>query len=231
MTPAAPTAQTAPVQPLDTAEARQQPEHGTGVGSEASEGARRWWPAIVCLGLYAVVAALEFGHFEEVGATVMAGPRAEDQIAQVWWLAWGQYALAHGHNPFFTDWQNFPVGYNFGVNGSMLALGVLFSPITTVFGPVVTWNVLLRLAPVVSAFSMCLVLRRWARWWPAAFIGGLLYGFSAYMTFYAERVPLPHLRADSTAHLFAPARDRGAPDLGPDDVPGCSSASPVASST
>ena len=28
---------------------------------------------------------------------------------------------------------------------------------------------------------MCLVLRRWTRWWPAAFVGGLLYGFSAYM--------------------------------------------------
>ena len=48
--------------------------------------------------------------------------------------------------PFFTNWENYPVGYNFGVNGSLIALGVVFSPITTLFGPIVTWNVLLRLA-------------------------------------------------------------------------------------
>ena len=66
----------------------------------------------------------------------------------------------------------------------MSALGVIsppFPPITKVFGPVVTFNIALRLAPAVSASSMCLVLRRWTRWWPAAFFGGLLYGFSASM--------------------------------------------------
>ena len=47
--------------------------------------------------------------------------------------------------------------------------------------PSSTYNVLLRLALAASALSMCLVLRRWARWWPACFFGGLIYGFSPYM--------------------------------------------------
>ncbi len=81
---------------------------------------------------------------------------------------------------------------------SMLLLGVLASPITFLFGPVVTWNVLEWAAPFVSALSMCLVLRRWTRWWPAAFVGGLLYGFSSYVTAQAGHlflvfVPLPPL--------------------------------------
>ncbi len=127
----------------------------------------------------------------------MTGPRNADEIAQVWWLAWAHFALVHGHSLFFTDWQNYPVGLNFGMNGSMLFLGFVASPITATFGPVVTWNVLLGVAPVLSAFSMCLVLRRWTRWWPAAFAGGLLYGFSAYVIFNAGGylflafVPLP----------------------------------------
>ena len=80
----------------------------------------------------------------------------------------------------------------------MLALGVLVSPITFLFGPVVSWNVLERAAPFVSALSMCLVLRRWTTWWPAAFVGGLLYGFSSYVTssgahLYLAFVPLPPL--------------------------------------
>ena len=103
-----------------------------------------------------------------------------DAIVQVWWLAWAEFALTHGHRLLFTQWQNYPLGQNFGVNGSMLALGVVFMPITKLFGPLVTWSVLLRLGLAVSATSMCLVLRRWTRWWPAAFVGGLLYGFSAY---------------------------------------------------
>ena len=107
-------------------------------------------------------------------------------------------ALIHGHNPLFTDWQNYPGGYNAGVNGSMLILGWLASPITSIFGPVVTWNILERAAPFLSALSMCLVLRRWTTWWPAAFVGGLLYGFSCYVTLSGDHlflafVPLPPL--------------------------------------
>ena len=108
------------------------------------------------------------------------------------------------HSRFLTattslsaQWQNYPAGQNFGVNGSMLALGVLFMPITKLFGPVVTWNIALRLAVALSASSMCLVLRRWTTWWPAAFVGGLIYGFSAYIAYYGGTylflvfVPLP----------------------------------------
>ncbi len=121
-----------------------------------------------------------------------------DGASEIWFLEWTQYALAHGHNPFFSQWQSFPTGLNLGVVTSMVALGVIFSPITLLFGPIVTWNVLLRLAVVLSAFSMCLVLRRWTRWWPAAFVGGLIYGFSAYLTFNLGHlnlvfVPLPPL--------------------------------------
>ncbi len=118
----------------------------------------------------------------------MAGPGSADQIQEIWWISWAQYALAHGHNPFFTTWQNAPVGLNALVNTSILALGTLMAPVTSVFGPIVAWNVLEVMAPVVSAMTMCLVLRRWTHWWPAAFVGGLLYGFSAY-----ETTSLPHL--------------------------------------
>jgi hypothetical protein len=129
----------------------------------------------------------------------MTGTGTPDQIQQIWFLKWAQYALWHGHNPFYSQMQNYPVGLNLLVNTSMMALGVVFSPITSLFGPIVTWNILLRLAFVLSAGSMCFVLRRWTVWWPAAFVGGLLYGFSAYATFYGGEylflafVPLPPL--------------------------------------
>ena len=156
----------------------------------------RWWPGVVCCALYVVLAEALYGHFSSLGQGHMTGNINPDAIEQVWWLAWTAFALLHGHSVFFTQWQNYPAGQNFGVNGSMLALGVLFLPITKVFGPVVTWNIALRLAVAVSASSMCFVLRRWTTWWPAAFVGGLLYGFSAYMApnegyLFLIFVPLP----------------------------------------
>ncbi len=146
---------------------------------------RQWWPAVACSGVYLVLAMVEFGHFSSLGSSHMSGNGAPDAIIQVWWLAWAAYALPHGYNVFLAPFLNYPAGQNFGAQGSMLALGVVFSPITKLFGPVVAWNIVVRLALAASATSMCLVLRRWTSWWPAAFLGGLLYGFSTYATWNA----------------------------------------------
>jgi hypothetical protein len=152
---------------------------------------------ILCLALYTFLTGILFGGVGALDSVTMTGPRTADQIVQIWWLAWDHFSIAHGHSPFFSDWQNYPVGMNFGLNGSVLALGIPFSPLTGAFGPIVTWNVLMQLSVVASAFSMCLCLRRWVRWWPAAFVGGLLYGFSTYVLFNADDylflafVPLP----------------------------------------
>jgi hypothetical protein len=155
---------------------------------DLGSGIRRWVPPTICCGLYALLTIALFGHLSSFGSAYISGPQTVDQIAQVWWLAWAEYAIWHGHNLFFTNWQNYPVGLNAAVNQSMLGLGVVISPITKLFGPVVSWNVMVRVAVFASAVSMCLVLRRWVRWWPAAFAGGLLYGFSSYETSYGAGV-------------------------------------------
>ena len=157
---------------------------------------RRWWPVVVSLGLYLVLTILLFGT--SITSTVTAGPHSQDTADQIWFLAWAHYALVHGLNPFYSTWQNYPHGINLLGDTSMSALGILLSPITALFGPVVSWDVLVRLAVVVSAMSMCLCLRRWTAWWPAAFVGGLLYGFSPYITYdishvFIVFVPLPPL--------------------------------------
>ena len=102
-----------------------------------------------------------FGAPSSLGSSQLAGQRSPDVVEQIWWLAWTAFAFPHGHNVLSAQWQNYPAGENFGANGSMLALGILFAPITKLFGPIVAWNVAVRLALAASAFSMCLVLRRW----------------------------------------------------------------------
>jgi hypothetical protein len=159
---------------------------------------RRRWPGVVCCLLYAVVALIEYGHYSLMGPSHMSGNGTMDTTEQIWWLAWTAHTLPHLHALFTGQGQNYPFGQNFGVNGSMLTLSVLFTPVTKLFGPVVAWNILLRLSIAVSAASMCFVLRRWTTWWPAAFVGGLLYGFSAYTDgvsayLFLIFVPLPPL--------------------------------------
>jgi hypothetical protein len=53
------------------------------------------------------------------------------------------------------------------------------SPVTLLFGPVAAINVASTLIPALTALSMFWLLQRWVRWAPAAFVGGLVYGFSA----------------------------------------------------
>src|SRR5205807_1640490 len=74
-----------------------------------------------------------------------------------------------------------PTGVNMLANVSALAIGVPLAPVTLLWGPVATLNVGLTLAPALSALAMFCLLRRWVRWTPAAFIGGLVYGFSPFM--------------------------------------------------
>jgi hypothetical protein len=104
-----------------------------------------------------------------------------DSSLFLWFFAWPAHALAHGLDPFSSTAMSHPGGVNLLANTSELALGVVLAPVTWVFGAVASMNVALLSAPALSALAMFGLLRRWVRWAPAAFFGGLLYGFSPFV--------------------------------------------------
>jgi len=115
---------------------------------------------------------------------------APDRLAQcgcgdaafvMWFLGWTPFAAAHGHSLFFTDWMFYPTGLNVLWNASLPLPALLAGPVAARWGVIAAYNVLVVVGFAGSALSAYLVLRRWARWPPAAFVGGLLYGFSPYM--------------------------------------------------
>ncbi len=112
-----------------------------------------------------------------------------DAGLNTWFLAATAHALAHGHSLFFTSVLNHPYGVNLTYNAQMPLLGLVAAPLTWSAGPISSLNVLMWLAFPLSATSMFLVLRHWTDWTPAAFAGGLFYGFS------------PYIVGQSTAHL------------------------------
>ena len=159
------------------------------------EGGRRWtgrlgWvrygrvvakPQLVTLLVCLALSVAMFWHIWSDPSRRLLGSGLGDGALMMWFLRWTPTAVSHGLNPLFTDYLNFPTGVNVMWNTSLLLPGLLLAPITVAFGPVVTFNLLSTLAPALTAWTGTLAFRRYVRSWVAALIGGLVFGFSAYM--------------------------------------------------
>ncbi len=129
---------------------------------------------------YLVLAVLANWNAWTMGATHALEP-TQDPKLNVWTVAWTPFALTHGLNPLFSHWVNVPVGANYSANVAIPLLGIVASPITALWGPVAATNVLISLAFFASAIAGYCFVRHWTTWRPAAFLGGLLFGFSPYV--------------------------------------------------
>lgn len=104
-----------------------------------------------------------------------------DPSQEVWYFAWMNHALAHGLDPFVSHAMFAPQGLNMMLNTSILLPAFVLSPVTALFGPLVTFDVAVVLAPTISALAGFVAFRRYAPYGPAAFLGGLFYGFSPFL--------------------------------------------------
>jgi hypothetical protein len=170
-----------------------------GAAATALAAPPRWLPGALGVAVYTLLGVAIYGFGGTVSSTSLPAGASGDLAQSAWFTAWEGYAVLHGHTPLFSSAVNYPHGFNLFDATSSPLLGILATPLTALIGPIATFNLLLRLAFVVSACAMFFVLRRWTTWWPAAFVGGLLYGFSPYMVgqgyahIFATFVPLPPL--------------------------------------
>ena len=137
-----------------------------------------WLPALL---IYLTLGVAVWWHAWSGGPSVSVPAGSLDPGQEVWFLAWALHALEHGDNPFFTHALYAPQGVNMLANTSILAVGLLLAPVTALFGPIVSFNVAVTLAPVASALAAFFAIRRYAAWGPAALVGGLCYGFGPFL--------------------------------------------------
>ena len=151
--------------------------------------------AVVLFGLPAVVLWWHVwdGHLASA-LTCACG----DAGQTVWFTAWPAYALRHGLDPLFSGVLQAPYGVNLLDNASAVPVGLVLAPLTWVAGPVASTNVALTLCPALSAWACWVACRRLVRWWPAAVVAGLLYGYSPFVV---ENLTLGHV---SIALLVVP---------------------------
>jgi len=130
-------------------------------------------------GLYLVLSVGLWWHVWTRRPSAVMTCACTDAGRMVWYLEWSTFALTHGHNLLFSNWLFHPLGFNLLSDTGAPAIALVMSPVTRLFGPVTAINVASTLIPALVALSMFWLLLRWVRWRPAAFVGGLAYGFSA----------------------------------------------------
>jgi hypothetical protein len=130
---------------------------------------------------YVGLGVLLWGEAWTRGASTHTLCGCGDPALFLWFFQWPATALAHGHNPFFSTALFHPHGINLLAQTSVLGLSIPLVPVTWIWGPVAALNVASTLAPALSAFFAFVVIRRWVHWTPAAYLGGLLFGFSPFV--------------------------------------------------
>ena len=131
--------------------------------------------------VYLAVGFVLWVHAWTEGASTHTLCGCGDPALFLWFFQWPATALAHGQNPFFSTALFHPTGINLLAQTSVTGLTIPLVPVTWIWGPVASLNVASTVAPALTAFTAFVVIRRWAPWTPAAFVGGLFYGFSPFV--------------------------------------------------
>ena len=105
-----------------------------------------------------------------------------DALSFVWFLAYWPWAIGHGQSLLFTNLVWYPHGTDLSWATPVPVAAALGWPVTWLAGPIAAYNALILAAPALAAWSCFLLAHRITRDGWAAFVAGLLFGFSAYVT-------------------------------------------------
>ncbi|MEU4554175.1 hypothetical protein AB0F55_19315 [Micromonospora violae] len=196
-TPAAPTAPavpTAPVEPTTPAESTAPAEKEPSAEDSGAAPTRWRWTrrrqhlAVGGLFLLAALWVTSRIWLDPSGrvASLYTGDPAQVQF----FLAHSVRVVLHGEYPFYTEQFNYPDGVNLMANTAVLALGIPMVPVTLLFGPAVSFVVLVTLGLAGTAMAWYLMLSRHLVRTPlAAAVGGWFCGFSPAMLSHASWHP------------------------------------------
>ncbi len=136
---------------------------------------------------FVVYASIAIGLFgvhvlPDLTRTCVCSPGGTDPSIFMWSLAWWPHALLHGLNPFFTHAVFAPDRVDIGGSTTVPGAALALAPVTLLFGPVLSYNLLMLTSPILAAFFAFLLCRYITRSFAASLVGGYLFGFSAYMS-------------------------------------------------
>jgi hypothetical protein len=107
---------------------------------------------------------------------------AGDPQIPMWGLAWYPWAISHRLDPFRTGYAWAPLGCTLAWSTTIPGAALLVWPLTRAAGVIASYNVLCLLTPALGAFTAFLFCRRACGNFAAATAGGLVFGFSSYVS-------------------------------------------------
>lgn len=155
---------------------------------------RLWWPAWrrdLAVFAFFLAAALwvTAGIWTDPGRRVAALYNGDPAQVQ-FFLAHSVRVVLDGEFPFYTERLNYPDGVNLMANTAILGLGIPMVPVTLLFGPAVSFVMLVTLGLCGTAAAWYFVLSRHVVTSPvAAVVGGWFCGFSPAMLSHANWHP------------------------------------------
>src|SRR5215831_20605811 len=105
-------------------------------------------------------------------------PATVDQSSYVWSFWWVAHQIAHPGNPWFTHQMGAPVGTQLGFDTLMPLLGAVMAPVTLVFGPSASYNLLAIVIPGLLCYAAYRAARLWLPSRLGAIAAGAFYGLA-----------------------------------------------------
>ncbi len=180
---------------FDTVETDKSPTLATPSTSDLAKNAHANYRMWVTFLFYLILSYLLFAF--SIGfnlTTSYIGLYSHDQIQFLWTLYWWPYAISHHINPFFSTFIWHPYGTDLSLApASVPGASFIALPVTLIFGPVASYNLLIIVGSALSAFFTFLITNYLTNSWKAGVIAGLLFGFSTY-----QFVQVIHLHIELT---------------------------------
>ncbi|KAA0024633.1 glycosyl transferase [Antrihabitans cavernicola] len=149
----------------------------------------RFQHALIGIGYLAIAFVVLERQWRDLGTGYLV-KSGQDQTMWEWFFAVTAHSIAHLENPLGTTLQNYPLGVNLMANTAMFGVSVPLAPITLLFGPTVTYVLVLTLGLAGTAFGWYWVFAKevvTSRF--AAAVGGLFCGFAPGMVSHANGHP------------------------------------------
>ncbi len=110
---------------------------------------------------------------------------ARDPGLFVWDFWWMARSVLHLSNPWYTGYLAAPVGAPLAFHTLMPLPGVLMTPVTVLYGPSFSYNLLSAAAPGLMCYAMYRAARLWLPSQTGAIAAGAFFGLSTMMTWNA----------------------------------------------
>ena len=130
----------------------------------------------VLAGFLAAGVAVSWPRASYLAGTLPATRDAGSYVWDFWWIA---HQLVHLGNPWTTRAIAAPVGTQLGLHALMPLPGVLLAPVTLIFGPSASYNLLSIALPGLLCYATYRVARLWLPSQAGAIAAGAFFGLSS----------------------------------------------------